>query len=70
MVILLEKNIVTVFGSFLDPIADKFLVISALIMLQALNRVNTLVVLILVLRDVHHGLRLLAMEELVFQLEH
>lgn len=59
-----KKNIVTVFGSFLDPIADKFLVISALIMLQALNRVNALVVLILVLREMYiTALRLLAMEK-------
>lgn len=59
-----RKNIVTVFGSFLDPIADKFLVISALIMLQAMNRVHVLVVLILVLREMYiTALRLLAMEK-------
>jgi CDP-diacylglycerol--glycerol-3-phosphate 3-phosphatidyltransferase len=59
-----KKNIVTVFGSFLDPIADKFLVISSLIMLQALGRVHVLVVLILVLREMYiTALRLLAMEK-------
>jgi CDP-diacylglycerol--glycerol-3-phosphate 3-phosphatidyltransferase len=59
-----RKNIVTVFGSFLDPIADKFLVISALIMLLAMNRVNVLVVLILVLREMYiTALRLLAIEK-------
>lgn len=59
-----KKNIVTVFGSFLDPIADKFLVISALIMLQALDRINVLLVLILVLREMYiTALRLLAMEK-------
>lgn len=59
-----KKNIVTVFGSFLDPIADKFLVISALIMLQAMNRVHVLIVLILVLREMYiTALRLLAMEK-------
>jgi CDP-diacylglycerol--glycerol-3-phosphate 3-phosphatidyltransferase len=59
-----KKNIVTIFGSFLDPIADKFLVISALIMLQAMNRVHVLVVLILVLREMYiTALRLLAMEK-------
>jgi len=59
-----KKNIVTVFGSFLDPIADKFLVISSLIMLQSLNRVHVLVVLILVLREMYiTALRLLAMEK-------
>lgn len=59
-----KKNIVTVFGSFLDPIADKFLVISSLIMLQSLNRVHVLIVLILVLREMYiTALRLLAMEK-------
>ncbi len=59
-----KKNIVTIFGSFLDPIADKFLVISSLIMLQSLNRVHVLVVLILVLREMYiTALRLLAMEK-------
>lgn len=59
-----KKNIVTVFGSFLDPIADKFLVISSLIMLLALSRVHVLIVLILVLREMYiTALRLLAMEK-------
>ncbi|RPJ78099.1 MAG: CDP-diacylglycerol--glycerol-3-phosphate 3-phosphatidyltransferase [Alphaproteobacteria bacterium] len=59
-----KKNIVTVFGSFLDPIADKFLVISSLIMLLALARVHVLIVLILVLREMYiTALRLLAMEK-------
>jgi CDP-diacylglycerol--glycerol-3-phosphate 3-phosphatidyltransferase len=55
---------VTIFGSFLDPIADKFLVISSLIMLLALGRVHVLIVLILVLREMYiTALRLLAMEK-------
>jgi len=59
-----KKNIVTVFGSFLDPIADKFLVISSLIMLLALDRIHILIVLILVLREMYiTALRLLAMEK-------
>ncbi len=59
-----KKNIVTVFGSFLDPIADKFLVISSLIMLLALNRVHVLIVLVLVLREMYiTALRLLAIEK-------
>jgi CDP-diacylglycerol--glycerol-3-phosphate 3-phosphatidyltransferase len=59
-----KKNIVTVFGSFLDPIADKFLVISSLIMLLALGRVHVLLVLVLVLREMYiTALRLLAMEK-------
>lgn len=59
-----KKNIVTVFGSFLDPIADKFLVISSLVMLLALNRIHVLIVLVLVLREMYiTALRLLAMEK-------
>lgn len=59
-----KRGIVTVFGSFLDPIADKFLVVSSLIMLQSLNRVNEIVVIILVLREMYMtSLRLLAMNE-------
>ena len=59
-----KRNIVTVFGSFLDPIADKFLVVAALIMLMALDRVNAIVVIILVLREMYMtSLRLLAMTE-------
>jgi CDP-diacylglycerol--glycerol-3-phosphate 3-phosphatidyltransferase len=59
-----KRNIVTVFGSFLDPIADKFLVVSALIMLMGLDRVHPVVVIILVLREMYMtSLRLLAMSE-------
>ena len=59
-----KRNIVTVFGSFLDPIADKFLVVSSLIMLLALDRVHPIVVIILVVREMYMtSLRLLALTE-------
>lgn len=59
-----KRNIVTVFGSFLDPIADKFLVVSTLIMLMALERIHPVVVIILVLREMYMtSLRLLALTE-------
>jgi len=59
-----KRGIVTVFGSFLDPIADKFLVVSSLILLQSLNLVPALLVIILVLREIYiTALRLLAMEK-------
>ncbi len=59
-----KRNIITVFGSFLDPIADKFLVISSLLMLLALKRLDALMVLILVLREMYiTALRLLALEK-------
>ncbi len=59
-----KKNIVTVFGSFLDPIADKFLVVSSLIMLLYLGRIHAVIVIILVLREMYMtSLRLLANNE-------
>jgi CDP-diacylglycerol--glycerol-3-phosphate 3-phosphatidyltransferase len=59
-----KRNIVTVFGSFLDPIADKFLVVSALIMLMALDRIHPIIVIVLVLREMYMtSLRLLALTE-------
>jgi CDP-diacylglycerol--glycerol-3-phosphate 3-phosphatidyltransferase len=58
-----KRGIVTVFGSFLDPIADKFLVVSSLILLQDLGRVPVLIVIILVIREMYiTSLRLLASE--------
>jgi len=58
-----KRGIVTVFGSFLDPIADKFLVVSSLILLGELDRINSIIVLILVLREMYiTSLRLLASE--------
>jgi CDP-diacylglycerol--glycerol-3-phosphate 3-phosphatidyltransferase len=59
-----KRNIVTVFGSFLDPIADKFLVVSSIIMLMGLERIHPVVVIILVLREMYMtSLRLLALTE-------
>jgi CDP-diacylglycerol--glycerol-3-phosphate 3-phosphatidyltransferase len=59
-----KRNIVTVFGSFLDPIADKFLTVSCLIMLQSLGRIPSAVVIVLVLREMYMtSLRLLATNE-------
>lgn len=58
-----KRNIETVFGSFLDPIADKFLVVSSIIMLQSLERIPVLIVIILILREFYiTSLRLLAGE--------
>ena len=45
-----KRKIITVFGSFLDPIADKFLVVSSILMLQALGAFD-FVVIVLVLRE-------------------
>ena len=59
-----KEKIVTVLGSFLDPMADKFLVVSSLIMLQALGRIHPIIVIVLVLREMYvTSLLLLAMSE-------
>lgn len=59
-----KRNIQTVFGSFLDPIADKFLVVSGLIVLGEFGRVEGPIVIILVLREMYMtSLRLLAINE-------
>lgn len=59
-----KRNIVTIFGSFLDPVADKFLTVSALIGLQALGRIHVFIVIVLVLREIYiTSLRLLASTE-------
>ena len=59
-----KRNIITAFGSFIDPIADKFLVVSSLIMLGALDRIPVLLVITLVLREMYMtSLRLLATNE-------
>lgn len=48
-----RRKIVTVFGSFLDPIADKFLVVSSLIFLQYMGRIHILICVVLVLREMY-----------------
>jgi CDP-diacylglycerol--glycerol-3-phosphate 3-phosphatidyltransferase len=61
-----KRKMVTVFGSFLDPIADKFLVVAALIALLALGRIHAVWTIILILREFYvTSLRLLAMSESV-----
>ena len=54
----------TVYGKLMDPLADKFLVICSLIMLQHLSRIHPIVVMLLVCRELTiTGLRALASAE-------
>lgn len=59
-----SRQVVTVYGKLLDPLADKFLVVTALIALQALNRIHAVVVMLLICRELAiTGLRALASAE-------
>jgi CDP-diacylglycerol--glycerol-3-phosphate 3-phosphatidyltransferase len=42
---------VTIFGKLMDPLADKFLVVSTLIMLQSLGRIHPYLVMVLICRE-------------------
>lgn len=47
-----KLNQVSSFGAFLDPVADKFLVCASLLVLLELDRVNALVALIIIGREI------------------
>ena len=56
-----KKNLVTDFGKFADPLADKLLVCSALICLLALGKIHFILVLVIIARDfIISGFRLVA----------
>ncbi|HEV8315086.1 MAG TPA: CDP-diacylglycerol--glycerol-3-phosphate 3-phosphatidyltransferase [Burkholderiaceae bacterium] len=47
-----KLNQTSAFGAFLDPVADKFLVCAALLILLQLDRVNALVALVIIGREI------------------
>lgn len=54
----------TVYGKLMDPLADKFLVVTALILLQELGRIHPVIVIVLICREMAiTGLRAIASAE-------
>ena len=59
-----SKNQVTTFGKFLDPIADKILVLAAMLILVEANKLPAIIPIIVMLREfMVSGYRLVAVEK-------
>ena len=59
-----SRNQVTTFGKFLDPLADKILVLAAMIMLVEINKIPAWIPIIVLAREfIVSGYRLLAVEK-------
>ena len=59
-----KYNLITNFGKFMDPIADKLLTHTAFIMLCAMGRLNVVACIIFIAREfVVSGLRMVAVEQ-------
>lgn len=59
-----SRNLITTFGKFMDPLADKLLVTSALVCLVATSEISAWVVMIIIAREfIISGFRLVAASE-------
>lgn len=59
-----KNNQITNFGKFMDPLADKLLVCSALICLSYMNKINIYITLLIIAREfIISGIRLIAAEK-------
>ena len=59
-----SRNLVTVFGKFIDPLADKLIVMAALIVLNALGHIPIWVTVVILSREfIVTGIRLVAVGE-------
>ncbi|MBO5261208.1 MAG: CDP-diacylglycerol--glycerol-3-phosphate 3-phosphatidyltransferase [Coprococcus sp.] len=59
-----KRNLVTNFGKFMDPLADKLLVCSALIALSDMGKIPAWIIIIIISRDfIISGFRLVAAEK-------
>lgn len=59
-----KYNLVTTFGKFMDPLADKILVCTALIMLIEFDKIPAVIVAIIIARDfIISGFRLIASDK-------
>ena len=59
-----KRNLVTNFGKFLDPIADKILVLAAMVMLVGMDKLPAWIPIIVLFREfVVSGYRLIAVEQ-------
>lgn len=59
-----KYNLVTTFGKFMDPLADKILVCTALIMLIEFDKIPAIIVAVIMARDfIINGVRLIASDK-------
>lgn len=59
-----KKNLITTFGKFIDPIADKLIVNTALLLLASSNKISIIIPIIMISRDtIVDAIRLVASQQ-------